>query len=510
MKWSRRRVLAGLGATPLAACARLRDERTPPMVPSTSQVSYPVIHPSEREAGPRLTLVEDHGLPLVSMAIAIRAGHHHEPSEHPGLAAVAASMLLEGMAGGTRTEQMALYGDLGTTPATSTMGSLLVLGCTVHRDEVGPALRLMARTLRAPTMAAEAFARTLREHRQWAALARGEPALVAGLGLLTASLGVEPPSPTLGIGTPLSLDGLALETVASFLDTHVRREEATILMAGDVDEQTAWPLVEDALADWPSTVSTSSPPSPEESDPFALDSTTEPEPEPPPSPEPPSPTTEPAPEPSPSRGARAVLVPWPSLPQAFIAVGGPRAPYGDEDEPGQSVATSLLASTLQYELRTRQRSTYAVQSRVWQTRLGNVHQMWVRVDPDRAHHAVAAVREQLAELSGDRQFSEQIVAEVRRSKELDSMLGFHGPEATLGELLRLADAGLPADTPRRRLEWLRDVDARRVAEALPEVLREDRRCWCVAGDPSALERAGAALSDEERLTRTPEALLGLG
>lgn len=394
-------------------------------------------------------------------------------------------MLLEGMEGGSRTELLARYGDLGASPGTSTGPSLLVLGCTVHRDDAEAVLSLMAENLRSPTMDATAFDRTLREHTLWPTVARGEPALVAGLGLLSASLGLESPGASLGIGPPRRLEQLDPETVGAFLRGHTTRGEATILMAGDVDEQRARTLVDRALADWPAT----------------------PEPEPTSSSSPPQATGQGASE-GPVR-SRTVLVPWPTLPQAFIAMGGPRAPYGHEDEPAQAVASTLLASTLQYELRTRQRSTYAVQSRVWQTLHGDVLQLWVRVDPEATRAAVRAVRDQLRSLTGDRHFSEQVVAEVRTSLEMSSMLGFHGPEATLGELVRLASAELPADTPQRRLAWLRDVDARRVAEVIEHDLADDRWCWCVAGDPEALRSAGAALPEDGRLTRTPEALLGL-
>lgn len=71
MSWSRRRMLAGLSTLPSLACSRLRAERHPPAVPPGVQVSLPVVHRSDPEGGPRLYLVEDHALPLVSLAIAI-------------------------------------------------------------------------------------------------------------------------------------------------------------------------------------------------------------------------------------------------------------------------------------------------------------------------------------------------------------------------------------------------------------------------------------------------------
>lgn len=489
-RWSRRRLLGALSSMPALACAARQLERHPPSVPGGAQISLPVIHHPQPESGPRLYLVHDDGLPLVSLAIALRAGHEHAPAEHPGLAGVAASMVLEGMGGGDRSDLLDRYGDLGTTPGTSTGSSLLLLQCTVHRDDAPAALRLMAENLQQPTMAAPAYARALREHREWSTVARGEPALVAGLGLLAASHGVEPPGSTLGIGTPETLRGLTRETVGSYLLQHVRRDQAVVLMAGDVDESEAWAWIDRATEGWPTSLS--------RPDGSPTDSAS-------------APTLSTPTEPTstvPTR-SRSVLVPWPALPQAFVAVGGPRAPYGDALEPAQEVAATLLASTLQYELRTRQRSTYAVQSRVWRTLRGDVRQLWVRVDPQQAGAAVTAVREQLQSLAGDRSFSESIVAEVRTGAELQSMLAFHGPEATLGELARLAEAGLPADTPRRRLEWLREVDAGSVADAIRDDVGNDRVCWCVAGDATALRGARQALPQGEQLTRSPETLLGL-
>ncbi|MEX1361732.1 MAG: insulinase family protein [Nannocystaceae bacterium] len=497
-RWSRRRLLGALSSMPALACAGRKLERHPPSVPASAQISLPVIHHTQPEGGPSLYLVHDDGLPLVSLAIALRAGYEHAPAEHPGLAGVAASMVLEGMAGGDRSSLLDRYGDLGTTPGTSTDSSLLLLGCTVHRDDAPAVLRLMAENLQQPTMAAPAYARALREHREWSTVARGEPALVTGLGLLAASHGVEPPGSTLGIGTPDTLRGLTREAVGRYLQQHVRLDQAVFLMAGDVDESEAWAWIDRATEGWPAPPShADGSPDDDSPDPTVPTPTV-------PTPTVPTPTSEPAPTRS-----RSVLVPWPALPQAFVAVGGPRAPYGDEHEPAQEVAATLLASTLQYELRTRQRSTYAVQSRVWRTLRGDVRQLWVRVDPQQAGAAVTAVREQLQSLAGDRSFSESIVAEVRTGAELQSMLAFHGPEATLGELARLAATGLPADTPRRRLEWLRDVDAGSVADAIRDDVGHDRVCWCVAGDATALRGAREALPQGEQLTRSPETLLGL-
>ncbi|MEM9454760.1 MAG: insulinase family protein [Myxococcota bacterium] len=487
MSWSRRRVLGavpglglglglGLGTIPWLGCAGRGSDRRPPQTPSSVAVELPRITRGTFGRGSGLYLVEDHGVPLVAMAVAVAAGHRHERSQEQGRAAVAASMVLEGMEGGDRAALLGRYGDLGATPYTSVGRSLLVLGSTVHRDDAVAALRLMLGNLRRPTGADDAFERVVREHRESLRAARGSAEVVAGLGLLLASQGVEPPASLLSEGTAESLAALTPEQARAWLALRLRLDGLTFLMAGDVDEPQILRWIDAATDDWP-------------------------------------PASEPAPAipPVPERllasaRPRIVLVHWPQLPQAIVALGGPREPYGHPDEPAQTLADGILLSVMHHELRQRRRISYGVQQRGWNTRLGVVTQLWAKVEPTRVGPATEQLRAFVERFEQGALLVDEAVIDDRQAAMIAMMHDYHGAEPALGQLRRLAEADLPARTPQQRLAWLRSLDAPQVTAALRQLAHPERLRWCIVGDSAVLEQARSVLPREGVVERTPAEL----
>lgn len=479
MSWSRRAVLSGLAATPWLGCTGAGTERRPPQTPSSVDVRLPTITHGSLSSGPELYLVEDHGLPLVALGVAVAAGHRHEQPGEEGRAAVAAAMVTEGMEGGDRATLLDRYGELGTTPHASVGPSQLVLGCTVHRDDAPAALRLMLDNLRSPTGADEAFERVVRAQRESLQAARGDPESVAGLGLLLASQGVEPPAITLAEGTTQSLATLTPETARTWLRPRLRLDGLVFLVAGDVREAEVLRWIGDVIAGWPPA------PGPRPADP-------------------------PAPEVIPEGSRpRTVLVRWPQLSQAIVALGGPREPYGHADEPAQTLAEGIMASLMHYELRRRRRISYGVQRRPWTTKLGAASQLWAKVEPAGLGEATQQLWGYLERFQREGQLAEEALADDRRVAMIGMMHDYHGAEPGLGQLRRLAEGGLPAVTAQRRLDRLQGLDAAAVTVALRRMYHPDRVSVCVVGDGAVLDQARAVLPADGVIERTPAQLFGL-
>jgi len=424
-------------------------------------------------------VVEDHSLPLISLVIALPAGYRHEPPGQEGIATLAASMVLEGIAGGDRIDLLAQYGDLGGTPSANAGASLLTLHCTVQRDQAPLALRLMARTLLESTLDPETFERIRRELRGWFAVNRGEPSVVTGLGLLAGAFDLHPSVAALGHGTPQTLDQLDREAVRTYLQTHLRLDDAVFLLSGDLSESEAGQWVDAASQGWAAHE---------------------------------SPTTAPsvhAIADDPPRH-RVVLVPWPALPQTFVALGGPRSPFGHPDEPAESMATSLITSVMHHELRSRQRATYGVQTSEWATRRGHFHQTFVAVDPSSADQVVAAMHGQVDLLRQSGRFIDAVISEARLAMRVEAMSSFHGSEQSLSQLIRLTANDFPPSAATERLQWITEVDPQSATNAFRRLYHRDRLCWCIAGPPASIERARNELPLDEAITTSPAALLGLG
>ncbi len=477
MSWSRRRWLTGLGAIPWLGCAGGSESR-PPRTPEQVDVRLPSMALGRLDAGPSLYLMEDHGLPLVSMAVAVGAGHRLEAAGEEGRAAVAAALLLEGMEGGDRAALLDRYGELGTTPHASVGASHIVLRCVVHRDDAPTALRLMLDNLRHPTIAEDAFAKVVRERRESLLAARGIVEVVAGFGLVRGSWGSDPAVALLADGTPTSVDALELPQARAWISGRLGLDTTSFSFAGDVDEASALRWIGDATDGWPATAAVRAAPQ------------------------------SPVPDGDPT-APRIVVVPWPELPQAVVAMGGPRRPPGHDDEPAEAIAGSLMAGLVHYELRSRQRVSYGVQTRAWSTKRGPMAQLWAKVEPAEVDTAVEQLWIYLRRLERDVQLTDEAVTEARRAAMVGMMHDHHGAESGLGELLELADRGASAHWAQRRLDRLEQLSTADVTRALRRIYDPAQVRFCVVGDPKSIERARTALPEGPTVERTPDQLFGL-
>ncbi len=475
MSWSRRRLLAGLGPSLLLGCAG--GERRPPRISEAVEVELPVVVDRALELGPRLYLLEEHALPLVAVAVAVPAGHQREPVGQAGVARLAGKMLLEGIDGGDRRGLLDRYADLGATPELQLGPAQVVVRCVVHRDDGQAALDLLLQTLRSGTFDARAFERVRLELRESLLELQGSPDAVATMGLVHGVFGTERPSEALGQGTRADLAALTVEQARAFITPHVRPGSLTVLLAGDVELRQAKAWIEAGLRGWSAAAGS-------------------------PGPAPSAPA-------SAGPGPRGVLVPWEGLEQSIVAFGGPREPYGAPEQPAQAVAEAIMSGMVNYELRTKQRTSYGVLSRIWRTRYGALEQMWTRVEPEDVDHALLGLQRDFEWLI-DGMLSERAVAEARLMAMVDLMEGFHGAERGLQQLIRLAGEGLPASAAGRRLEALRALDMAGVMAVLREDYHPDAIRYCVVADPGMLERAAGALPREGVVIRTREALLGEG
>lgn len=474
MTASRRRVLAGLSALPLLGC-RMGTEHLPPRLPRTARVSVPPIDYGTLASGPEVRVLQDHGVPLVAMAVAVRAGHRGEPMGQEGLVRLSASLLLEGAGGSDRAALLDRYGDLGATPHWIVAPSLVGLGCTVHADDAPAALSLLVDNLRRPTLADEAFERLRREQRELVTASRGDPSRIAGLSVLLGITGLEPPMAALAEGTPRSIAALGLEAARAWLATRVRPDTLVVLLAGAAEPEAALRWADDATRGWVS---------------------------------PGSPAAAPTAAAAVETPRRTVLVPWPSLGQAIVTLGSTRAPYGHVDEPAEQVASAMLAGMLHHELRTRQRTTYAIEPSTWDTKLGRVQRLEAKVEPTDVKRALYGIVEQVERLVHDSTIAERALQGVRRSLAMEMMDDHLGPDAALRQLVRAVAEGLGPDAAERRLERLMALDVSDVQAAAKRLHDPSTMRIGVVGDPDALSAVYEVLPAEGVLERRPEQLVG--
>lgn len=474
MNWSRRQLLAALASTPALGCS-LRQANRPPAIPSHSEVRVPHITRAEANGGPRLYASSDHRVPLVSLAIGVRAGYRQEPHGLEGRASIAGALLSHGMLGGDRIDLLSRYGELGTRPSIRVDDNRTFIYCTVQKERAPLALRLLAENLQSATFAEDALTDVRREAKGWFAMVRGEPSMVAGLGTLAAGQGFAPATAGLRQGTPSSVDAIDRQAVIANFAGHLDPSALDLVVAGDVTEEQAQAWSAHTFGQW------SSPTTPASS----------------------------APTRSTTRPADATLVPSPSSAQAFLALGCAATGSAVPPPPAEKLAVDVVASLMQYELRAKQRTTYAVQKIAWESRAQPYYTLWTAIDPLAIKPAIEAVRELVDALLTRSQLNEATIAQARRSMQMSMMNSFHGCESTLGRLMTMANNDAAPRHINEQLDAMDGLSAASVSEAIEQLFSPQRLSYCVVAAPPTLAVAEESLSDLSVQSRTAQQLLGM-
>ena len=484
--WSRRGWLGGASgftaALASAGCTPAAQELPRPPIAQDIAVSLPQPLTHSFAYGAELMLVQDQSLPLVALAVAVRVGFRSEQPSQAGLAGLCADMLLEGCSGSDGPALRERYADFGATPFSLVTPSMLLLSCTVHRDDAPAALALMVENLRAPTLAPADFERVREDLQTSLAGTVGRPEVVSAFGLFLGSTGIEPPLPLLSIGTSSSLAALKVEDLRAWLGAHAHPAKLSFLFAGaaSLDEAKSW--VAGAAASWQNPAAVSD--------------------------------TPPDYTPAISTGPRKVYVPWEGLERDIFSFGLPHNPYGSPREFISLLADSVVGGLLMYELRTKLRASYGIDAHSWNTRLGPYNQRWTSLAADSIENALIHTRQLFDNLHANDALREDLagraVADMRRSLAMEMMSDFAGPDASLAQLVRIADLRLPPTTPGDRYANMLRVDGPSLSAALRNAYDPARLRMCVVGRPSSIAAARRVFVDELASTRTAAQLTGTG
>ncbi len=469
---SRREWLGGLLSLPLVGCAGTSIFR--PYSPKPIRIVLPEIGKATLPSGATLYHAADMSVPLVAIAVAIRAGHGHDEIGREGLAQIMSSLLREGMAGTNRVALEQRYGRLGASVDAFVTASLMVLRCTVHRDQAAEALRLLADNLRDPTFADASFERGLDLHRIALGSMRADPESLAGLGLIRAELGCEPPSSTLAIGTASALDSQSLAQGRAWLAPLVRSDNAIVVLTGALDHDEARRWADDATQTWTRGY-------------------------------------EPAPSPThalPSRAQRAnnVLVTVPKLAQAVIAFGGRRQPSTPRGVI-EALADGMTRSVLHHELRTLRRVTYGLGSLSRMTKHGSFTQMTAVVEAAEVSRVTQRIRTVLLRLPS-MQINEDDLDYARRNGMVALMADLSGAEILLRRLLDLAEDDRGPDLHQRQLDEVEQLDPATFSSVFQSLHPDGEVRLSIVGRSAALDYARAVLPKPGIVELVPDQLLG--
>lgn len=231
-------------------------------------IAVPAITSMTLDNGLRLVLAARPGLPLVTAQLMLLAGREADPAGKTGLAAMTTALLTRGARRGDQDtdaatlarEAEALGGSLSAATGWRSSG----VGMTVTTPKLPEALALLADVVRQPLLQAAELERERARALDALRVALDSPGSVAALAAARAWWGDSVYGAT---ATAATLARLTAADVQAFHRAQWRPDRVVLVLAGDVDAETARRLAQSALGGWarpasPPPVSSGSAPSP--------------------------------------------------------------------------------------------------------------------------------------------------------------------------------------------------------------------------------------------------------
>jgi zinc protease len=328
----RRALLAGGLAAVVGARAARGGLDAPPPPGSPRPLQLPELVEEQLPNGVTVLVAPRPGLPLVTAAIALRAGAEDDPAGQAGLASATAALLARGAVRDGRpvgASTIARQAEaLGSTLDVGSGWRLARASMTVSTPRLDAALALLADVVRRPLLAADELEVWRQQTLDDLALARADPSAVAAQVARRLHWGA---SVYGAVVTPASVRRLARADLRAFHRRWVRPDRALVVLAGDVTPTQALALVRRRLGGWPAPV-------------VAL-----------------PPGQAGAAQPLPVRDA---LVDMPGAGQSSVVLAAPWAATGDADRRVADVAAAVLgggySSRLNQQIRIRRGLSYGV------------------------------------------------------------------------------------------------------------------------------------------------------
>ncbi len=201
------------------------------------------------ENGMVLLLAEKHDLPMVTVSMAIRAGGVSEPADKPGLAALTASLLMQGTTKRTASQISTEIDFIGGSLGVSGGDDFASANLRVLSKDLRTGLDLLSDVLMHPVFDQKEIDRKVKETLDSIRQQKEEPEVIAGEAFAKAVFGNHP-------------YGRVNDDVAAFLpkvtrqdvvDFHARRygpNDCIIAVVGDVSEKEIIALLNEYFRDW--------------------------------------------------------------------------------------------------------------------------------------------------------------------------------------------------------------------------------------------------------------------
>ena len=204
--------------------------------------------------GLRVVVSPNHSVPLVTAEMVVGAGAAADPSDLPGTATMASTLITKGAGKRSAGEVAEAIESLGGSLSSSASYDGSTLSVTVKTDALDPAMAVFADVARRPTFAPDELDRARQQVLNDLQVAMKDPATLAAYAAARAVYAGAPYGRP-ETGTPASLARLKATDIVRFHQTWWRPDDATLVLTGDIAPEQGFALAQRLFGDWkqPST-----------------------------------------------------------------------------------------------------------------------------------------------------------------------------------------------------------------------------------------------------------------
>ena len=225
-------------------------ERIAPPAPGTEVVAaIPQPVTQTLANGLKVVTVQRRELPLVSVSLVATDGAALDPEGRAGRAALTAALMTEGTRTRSATEIDQAVEALGTSLDSGAAWDGASLGLTIRTSQLDTAMGLLADVARNPALSAEELERQRAQAIDAFTVSMGDPGAVARMAANRVLFGSGPYGHPQG-GTATTLRAIGPADIVAAHQQSWRPENATLVIAGDVDPQSALALAERHFGSW--------------------------------------------------------------------------------------------------------------------------------------------------------------------------------------------------------------------------------------------------------------------
>jgi predicted Zn-dependent peptidase len=415
-------------------------------------------------SGLDLRVVPHHAAPVVSITALVRGGSSADPVDRPGLAAFTADLLDDG-AGTLDGPGLAdVLARIGAEADIEVWPDATVVTITTLSRHVERALALLADLLMRPRFNEADVTRVRALRLDRLRQMRAQAASIADRAFTRAIYGTHPYGHP-GIGDPASVEATTVDDIRAAHARGYRAPATTLVLAGDLDIDTAQALATAAFGAWPSA------------DPAAFTR---------------------APVEVPAGRGRVLLAPRPGAPQSELRVGQVSASRATPDYHALLLWNAVLGgqfvSRLNLNLRQAKGYTYGVRSGFDFRCDRGPFSIHTSVQASATADALAEILREVTDLASTRPMNVDELTRARAAVGLGYPRGFETAQQVARAVAQMSLHDLSADHFAQFVPRLDAVTLDEVGAAAARHVHPDRLTAVVVGDPGQVGPQLAARS----------------